>query len=71
MANHNVPFQAILEPTALKVVVPIPIQLMPLYEYAMVFIPEPTAIHIEPFHANPLPCELNIPLPIPTQEVPL
>ena len=33
--------------------VPNPIQLIPLYEYAMVFVPEPTAIHIVPFHATP------------------
>ena len=39
-------------------------------EYAIVFVPLPTAIHIDPFHATPLPDNENILVPIPVHVIP-
>ena len=38
-----------------KMLVPIPVQVMPLLERAMVLVSLPTAIQVVPLHATPLP----------------
>ena len=49
---------------------PRPVQLVPFDEYAIEFVPLPTATHIEPFHATLTPTSLNIEVPRPVQLVP-
>ena len=51
--------------------VPSPVQFMPLLEYAIVFVPKPTATHSVPFHATPRPTLEKMVVPSPVQFMPL
>ena len=50
--------------------VPNPVQCIPSCDVAMVFVPYPTATHIEPFHAIPFPNPVKIVLPLLVQKTP-
>jgi hypothetical protein len=43
-------------PAVEKIEVPRPVHVVPLVEYAMVFVPAPTATQREPVQHTPLPC---------------
>jgi len=51
-------------------VVPNPVHLIPLYEYAKLFVPSPVATHIEPLQAIPLQLVLNMVVPNPIHDIP-
>jgi len=58
VATQRTPVHATASPTGdvvAKKFVPRPVQFMPSFEYAIVFVPLPTATHREPFHAIPFP----------------
>jgi hypothetical protein len=48
----------------------IPVHVMPSLEYAIEFVPEPTATHRVPYHATPFPFVEKIVTPLPVQENP-
>ena len=54
----------------MNILVPIPVQLIPLIEYAIEFVPAPNVTHLVPFHVTPIPCVENILVPIPVQVIP-
>ena len=43
------------KPVVVKIVAPMPIQLLPFELHARVFVPAPVATHMEPFHAAAQP----------------
>ena len=52
-----------------NIVIPKPVHCVEFDEYAIVFVPEPTATHVELPHATPLPLVLNIVAPKPVHIV--
>ena len=64
-----VPFHDIPNPATEKILTPNPIQVIPSYEYAIVFVPEPTATNNLPFHAILFPLSVKGPT-IPFQIIP-
>ena len=47
------------------------VQVIPSFEYAISFVPVPTATHLIPFQATPFPCVKNKEFPTPVQFIPL
>jgi hypothetical protein len=69
VANHFVPFQVTDVPTVNKLV-PMPIQLIPSKEYAMEFVPPPTATHRLFPHVIEYTEDVNMVAPKPIQTAP-
>ena len=63
-------FHATPRPKSEKIVFPNPVHLSPSGEYAIVFVPLPTATNLVLFHATPRPESEKIAFPTPVHLIP-